>query len=102
MASDIADQLLVMLRRHEAANAAYDAAAARGGSEEERARLFEECRSTMHALAERAPPATTAASAAAALDHVLADDTLWQGPDRLAGEIFLRQLIVAARDYIRS
>jgi hypothetical protein len=45
-------------------------------------------------------PATTAEGAAAALDHVLNDESLWHGSEEYAGEAFLRQLIEAARDYI--
>jgi hypothetical protein len=43
--------------------------------------------------------ATTAEGAAPALDHVLYDESLWHGPE-YAGEVFLRQLIEAARHYI--
>jgi hypothetical protein len=50
-------------------------------------------------IIDRVPAATTAEGAAAALDHVLNDDSLWHG-SAYAGEVFLRQLIEAARDYI--
>jgi hypothetical protein len=46
-----------------------------------------------------APAATTAEGATAALDHALNDESLWHG-SAYAGEVFLRQLIQAARDYI--
>jgi hypothetical protein len=99
MSDDLLDPLLVLLRRHEEANVAYDAAVAGDASEDERDNLFTACSRTMHAIIDGAPAATTAEGAAAALDHVLDDQTLWQGP-RHAGEVFLRQLIKAARDYI--
>lgn len=54
----------------------------------------------MQAIVDRAPAATTAEGAAAALNHVLNDDSLWHGSE-YAGEVFLRQLIAAARDYIK-
>jgi hypothetical protein len=54
----------------------------------------------MHAIIDRGPSATTAEGAAAALDHVLKDESLWHNPEQYAGEVFLRQLIGAARDYI--
>jgi hypothetical protein len=100
MADNLVDPLLVLLRRHEAANAAYDVAADNNASEAERDHLFAACGRTMQAIIDRAPAATTAESAAAALDHVLDDESLWHGPEVYAGEVFLRQLIQAARDYI--
>jgi hypothetical protein len=94
--------LLVLLRRrHEAANAAYDALEI-DASEAERAQLFAKCSRTMQAIIDRGPAATTAEGAAAALDHVLNDDALWHASGEYAGEVFLRQLIEAARDYIRT
>jgi hypothetical protein len=53
--------------------------------------------SSMQAIIDRGPAATTAEGAAAALDHVLNDETL--SSDGTVG-VFLRQLIEAARDYI--
>jgi hypothetical protein len=99
MPDNLVDPLLVLLRRHEAANAAYDAAADRDAPEDERNHLFAECGRTMDAIRDRAPSATTA-EGAAALDHVLNEESLWHGPEVYAGEAFLRQLIGAARDYI--
>jgi hypothetical protein len=95
------DPLLVLLRRHEAANAAFDGAAKNSPREAESDRLFAACQRTMQAIIDRAPPATTAEGAIAALDHVLGDDALWHDQEKYAGEWFLRQLIVAARDYIK-
>ena len=46
------------------------------------------------------PAATTAEGAAAALDHVLNDESLWSASDDYPGEVFLRRLIKTARDYI--
>jgi hypothetical protein len=51
------------------------------------------------AIIERAPTATTAESAAASLDHVLNDESLWHDPE-VCRRALLRQLIQAARDYI--
>jgi hypothetical protein len=99
MSDNLVDPLLVLLRRHETANAAYDAAADNDASETERNHLFAACNRTMDAIIDRGPAATTAEGAAAALDHVLNDDALWHG-SAYAGEVFLRQLIEAARDYI--
>ena len=76
---------------------AYDGAADR--EETEKSHLFDACQQTMQAIIDRAPAATTAKGAAAALDHVLNDDSLWHG-SQPPGEVFLRQLIMAARDYI--
>ena len=100
MADNLVDPLLVLLRRHEEANAAYDAAADSDAPEAERNQLYAGCTRTMQAIIDRAPAATTAEGAAAALDHVLNDEGLWQG-SQYAGEVFLRQLIEAARDYIK-
>jgi hypothetical protein len=51
----------------------------------------------MQAIIDRAPAATTAEGAVAALDHVLSDESL--SSDDTVG-VFLRHLIEAARDYI--
>ena len=99
MADNLVDPLLVLLRRHEAANAAYDAAATRDTSDAEREHLFAACGRTMHAIIDRAPAATTAGGAAAAFDHVLNDDALWHSPHSPV-EIFMRRLIESARDYV--
>ncbi len=99
MSDNLIDPLLVLLRRHEAANSAFDKAVDSDASEADRENLFAECTRTMYAIIDRAPAATTAQSAAAALDHVLNDEGLWHGSQH-AGEVFLRQLIGAARDYI--
>jgi hypothetical protein len=100
MADNLVDPLLVLLRRHEAANAAFDAAVARDASEAERDHLFAACGRTMHAIIDRAPAATTAEGAAAALDYVLNDESMWHSSGEYAGEVFLRRLIESARDYI--
>jgi hypothetical protein len=54
----------------------------------------------MQAIMDRAPAATTAEGAAAALDHVFNDDNLWHGSGQFAGEMYLRRLLEDARDYI--
>ena len=99
MSDNLVDPLLVLLRRHEEANTAFDAAADSNASEAEKNHRFAACGRTMQAIIDRAPAATTSEGAAAALDHVLNDDSLWHGPE-YAGEVFLRRLIEAARDYI--
>jgi hypothetical protein len=97
MSDNLVDPLLVLLRRHEDANTAFDRAVDRDASEAEREHLFAACVRTMHAIIDRAPSATTAEGAAAALDHVLNDAALWHGS---ASDVFLRHLIEAARDYV--
>jgi hypothetical protein len=89
MPDNLVDPLLVLLRRHEQAR--YDAAADSNASEAEREPLFAACERTMQTIIDRAPAATTATGAAAALDHVLNDDALWHG-SQYSGEIFLRHL----------
>jgi hypothetical protein len=96
MSDNLVDPLLVLLRRHEAANAAYDALDS-NASEAERAHLYGACSQTMQAIIDRAPTATTAGGALAALDHVLNEESL-SSEDAVG--VFLRQLIQAARDYI--
>jgi hypothetical protein len=96
MSDNLVDPLLVLLRRHEAANAAYDALDS-NASEAERDHLYAACSQTMHAIIDRAPAVTTAGGAVAALDHVLNDESL--SSDDVVG-VFLRQLIKASRDYI--
>lgn len=100
MSDNLVDPLLVLLRRHEAANVAFDAAADNNASEAERNHLFAACGRTMQAIIDRGPAATTAEGAAAALDHVLNDESLWHNSEEYAGEVFLRRLIEAARNYI--
>jgi hypothetical protein len=100
MSDNLVDPLLVLLRRHEAANKAFDKAADNNASEAEKNRLFAACGRTMQAIMDRAPAATTAEGAAAALDHVLNDESLWSASDDYPGEVFLRRLIKTARDYI--
>jgi hypothetical protein len=100
MSGNLVDPLLVLLRRHEAANAAFDAAADSNASEAEKNHLFAACGRTMQAIIDRGPAATTAEGASAALDHVLNDVSLWHGSNEYSGEVFLRQLLEAARDYI--
>src|ERR1700722_10760429 len=100
MSDNLVDPLLVLLRRHEAASAAYDAAADSDASEAEKNHLFAACVRTMHAIIDCTPAATTAEGAAAALEHVLNDESSWHNPEQYAGEAFLRQLIEAAPHYI--
>jgi chemotaxis regulatin CheY-phosphate phosphatase CheZ len=95
MTNILIDPLLILLRRHEAANAAYDALDF-DASEAERSHLYAACSRTMDAINDRKPAATTAEGAAAALEHVLNDETL---NEDMVG-MFLRHLIAAARDYI--
>jgi hypothetical protein len=100
MPGNLVDPFLVLLRRHEAANIAFDKAADSNASEAEKNHLFAACGRTMQAIMDRAPAATTAEGAAAALDHVLDDESLWNVSDDYPGEVFLRRLIKTARDYI--
>jgi len=64
--ADLIDPLLVMLQRHEAAIAAFNAAVAAGRSEAERDALFDKDTATMHHIVDRKPRAGSA--------------TLWQPP----------------------
>lgn len=57
------------------------------------------CRWSREILGQR-PPATTAVSALAALDHVLADHDLWSGREEYPGLQMLWLLMIAARDYV--
>jgi hypothetical protein len=66
MSDNLIDPLLVLLRRHEAANAAYDALSS-NASEAEQGHLYGVYSQTMHAFIDRAPAATTAGGAVAAL-----------------------------------
>ncbi len=96
MSDNIVDPLLVLLHRHEAANAAYDALGS-DAFDAERDHFYAACSQTMHVIIDRAPAATTAEGAVAALDHVLNDESL---SSKDAVGLFLRHLIQAARDYI--
>jgi hypothetical protein len=100
MADNLVDPLLVLLRRHEEASAAFDAAVDRDAPEAEREQLFAACGRTMHDIIDRSPAATTPDGALAALEHVLNDESLWNWSGH-SGEEFLRQLIEAAQDYIK-
>jgi hypothetical protein len=53
------DLLLRLLRQHEAANAAFDAAIAIEADESTRDQLFKECSRTMHQILERMPGVST-------------------------------------------
>jgi hypothetical protein len=97
MSDNLIDPLLVLLRRHEEANAAFDRATERDAPGAEKEHLFAACRQTMQTIIDRSPAATTADGAIAALEHVLSDNALWHGG---AADTFLRHLILAARDYI--
>jgi hypothetical protein len=97
MSDEVVDPFLVLLRRHEAANSTYYAAVDRNASEAERDHLYAECERTMRAIIDHAPAVATGEGAVAALDHVLNDETL---DSDYPVDVFLRQLIEAARDYI--
>jgi hypothetical protein len=94
------DPLLIMLQRHEAANAAFDAAVAKLQCGDDDNHLFSASPETIHAINARRPPATTAARAIAALECVL-NDPEWNPEDLCPEEDFQRHLIAAARDYIK-
>ena len=82
MSDNLVDPLVILLRRHEAANSTYDAAADRDAPEAGRNHLFAACSRTMQAVVDGTPNATTAEGAGAALDHVLNDESLSHNPEQ--------------------
>jgi hypothetical protein len=102
--TEIVDPLLALLQRYEAELAAFDQ---EGGSEKAAHPdwdwIAENTWSrTQDEIIERQPPATTAAGALSALDHVLRNEYLFAEREDCAGEQMLWLLIKAARDYIAA
>jgi len=102
--ADTSDPLLKLLQRYEAERKAFDAET---GTEliadQHWDRIAEETWSrTQNEILERQPPATTAAGAFLALDHVLRDEYLFGEREECADQQMLWLLVKAARDYIAA
>jgi hypothetical protein len=95
------DPLLTLLRRYEAELAAFDDPRAEPVAEQDWDRIAKETWSrTQDEILERQLPATTAAGALLALDHVLQNDDIFAERTECAGQQMLWLLVKAARDYI--
>lgn len=100
--ADTSDPLPTLLKRYEAERAAFDEeAAAEQIADQDWDRIAEATWSrTQDEILKHQPPATTAASAVLALDHVLRDELLFGEREECADQQMLWLLIKAARDYI--
>ena len=97
------DPLLTLLRRYEAELAAFDHAMESDQTAEEEDQIAEETwYSTKEQILEQQPPATTAAGALLALDHVLKNDDLAAGRTESDDMQMLWLLVKAARDYLAA
>ena len=98
------DPLLVLLRRYQAERKAFDDGSARDGMTDEgwdriaRTTWWR----TQDQIIQSEPPATTAAEAVLALDHVLQSDDLFLDRSESPDLQMLWLLVKAARDYIAS
>jgi hypothetical protein len=98
------DPLLVLLQRYQVERKAFDDAGATDGITDQdwdRIALATWSR-TQDQIIESEPPATTAAAALLALDHVLQSDDLFAERSESADLQMLWLLIKAARDYLAS
>ncbi len=102
--ADTSDPLLALLQRYEAERAAFDQEAGTEQiADQDWDRIAEETWSrTQDEILEHQPPATTAAGAFLALDHVLRDEYLFGEREECADQKMLWLLIKAARDYIAT
>jgi hypothetical protein len=99
----IRDPLLKLLRRYETELAAFDHATGSGRTSEEDDQIAEETwYGTKQEILEQQPPATTAAGALLALDHVLTDDALAAERAENDDKQMLWLLVKAARDYVAA
>jgi hypothetical protein len=95
------DPLLTLLRRYEAELAAFDGPRGEAGAKQDWDRIAKETWSrTQDEILERQFPATTAAGALSALDHVLQNDDIFAERTECARQQMLWLLVKAARDYI--
>jgi hypothetical protein len=95
------DPLLTLLRRYEAELAAFDGPRGEAGAKRDWDRIAKETWSrTQDEILERQTPATTAAGALLALDHVLKNDDIFAERTECADQQMLWLLVKAARDYI--
>jgi hypothetical protein len=101
---DDIDPLHVLLRRYQVERNAFDDAGATDGiTDQDWDRIALATWSlTQDQIIQSEPPATTAAGALLALDHVLQSDDLFAERSEFADLQFLWLLIKAARDYIAS
>jgi hypothetical protein len=102
--ADTPDPLLELLQRYEAERAAFDQEGDTERIDQDWDRIAEETWSrTQDEILAHPPPATTAAGALLALDHVLRDDEVLFGErEECADQQMLWLLIKAARDYIAT
>jgi hypothetical protein len=97
------DPLLTLLRRCEAGLAVFDRATESDRTAEEEDQIAKETwYSTKEQILEQQPPATTAAGALLALDHVLKNDDLAAERTERDGMQMLWLLVKAARDYLAA
>jgi hypothetical protein len=97
------DPLLTLLRRCEAGLAVFDRATESDRTAEEEDQIAKETwYSTKEQILEQQPPATTAAGALLALDHVLKNDDLAAERTESEGMQMLWLLVKAARDYLAA
>jgi hypothetical protein len=98
------DPLLKLLQLYESERGAFDAQAPTEQlADQDWDRIAEETWShTQNEILEHQPPATTAAGALLALDHVLRDEYLFGERDECPDQQMLWLLIKAARDYIAT
>ena len=98
------DPLLALLRRYQVERKSFDDAGAIDGiTDHDWDRIAQDTWSrTRDEIIQSAPPATTAAGALLALDHVLQSDDLFAERAESADLQMLWLLIKAARDYIAS
>ena len=98
------DPLLALLQRYQVERKAFDdAAATEGITDQDWDRIAEATWSrTQDQIIQSEPPATTAAGALLALDHVLQSDDLFFDRSESVDLQMLWLLIKAARDYIAS
>ena len=95
------DLLLTLLRRYRAQRTAFDDAPRHGMDDDDWERTARRTwYATQHEIIKLEPPATTAAGALLALDHVLESEELFGGPPDNADIKMLWLLVVAAREFI--
>ena len=97
------DPLLALLQRYRDERNAFDEASAEGMTDQDWDRIARETWSqTQDEIIQSEPPATTAAGALLALDHVLHSEDLFAERSDSAELQMLWLLIKAARNYIAS
>jgi len=98
-----ADPLLTLLRRYQAQRRAFDDAPTRETSDHDWEGMAQPTwYATQHEIIKLEPPATTAAGAISALDHVLQSDELFGERSESADLRMLWLLVKAARDFVAA